>query len=129
MKIGIMFGNPETTAGGNALKFYASQRLDVRKTGTNKDGEEVISSKTRIKCVKNKVAPPFKECELDIVYGKGIDVFTDTINLAVEANIVEKSGSWYSYQGTKIGQGMEKVKDFLTEHPEIFEEITTKVLG
>ena len=128
MKIGVMFGNPETTTGGNALKFYASVRLDVRRIGQNKDGEEVISNKTRVKIIKNKVAPPFKKAEFDIVFGEGIDTFQELINIAVEMEIVKKAGSWFSYDTTKLGQGNESVKSILRDNPELYNEIHKKVL-
>lgn len=119
MKIGVMFGNPETTTGGNALKFYASQRLDIRRIGAIKNGDNVVGSRTRVKVVKNKVAPPFKEVEFDIMYGTGISREGDLIDLASNENIVEKSGSWFSFNGERIGQGRENVKEYLREHPEI----------
>jgi len=119
MKIGVMFGNPETTTGGNALKFYASQRLDIRRIGAIKNGEQVIGSRTRVKVVKNKLAPPFREVEFDIMYGTGISREGDILDLAVLQNLVEKSGSWFSFDGERIGQGREQSKDFLKEHPEI----------
>ena len=119
MKIGVMFGNPETTTGGNALKFYASQRLDIRRVGAIKNGEDVVGSRTRVKVVKNKVAPPFKEVEFDILYGTGISKEGDLLDLAVNANFIEKSGSWYSFNGERIGQGREQSKEFLRAHPEI----------
>jgi recombination protein RecA len=123
MKIGVMFGNPETTTGGNALKFYASQRLDIRRIGAIKNGEQVIGSRTRVKVVKNKVAPPFREVEFDIMYGTGISREGDILDLAVLQNLVEKSGSWFSFDGERIGQGREQSKDFLKEHPEIMNKI------
>src|SRR6202451_3380407 len=119
MKIGVMFGNPETTTGGNALKFYASVRLDIRRIGAIKNGEEVIGSRTRVKVVKNKVAPPFREVEFDIMYGTGISREGDILDLAVLQNLIEKSGSWFSFDGERIGQGREQAKDFMKEHPEI----------
>jgi recombination protein RecA len=128
MKIGVMFGNPETTTGGNALKFYASQRLDIRRIGAIKDGEQVIGNRTRVKVVKNKVAPPFKEVEFDIMYGQGISREGDVVDLASNENIVEKSGAWYSFEGERIGQGREQVKSFLRDHPEILQKIEGKVL-
>jgi recombination protein RecA len=128
MKIGVMFGNPETTTGGNALKFYATQRLDIRRIGAIKDGEQVIGNRTRVKVVKNKVAPPFKEVEFDIMYGVGISREGDVIDLASNENIVEKSGAWYSFEGERIGQGREQVKQFLRDHPEILQKIEGKVL-
>jgi recombination protein RecA len=127
MKIGVMFGNPETTTGGNALKFYASQRLDIRRVGAIKNGENVVGSRTRVKVVKNKVAPPFKEVEFDIMYGTGISREGDLIDLASNDGIVEKSGSWFSFKGERIGQGRENVKDYLREHPEIFKEVERQV--
>nr|P48292.1 RecName: Full=Protein RecA 2; AltName: Full=Recombinase A 2 [Myxococcus xanthus]AAC37001.1 recA2 [Myxococcus xanthus] len=128
MKIGVMFGNPETTTGGNALKFYASQRLDIRRIGAIKNGDNVVGSRTRVKVVKNKVAPPFKEVEFDIMYGTGISREGDLIDLASNENIVEKSGSWFSFNGERIGQGRENVKEYLREHPEIAKDIEGRVL-
>ncbi len=128
MKIGVMFGNPETTTGGNALKFYASQRLDIRRIGAIKDGEQVIGSRTRVKVVKNKVAPPFKEVEFDIMYGQGISREGDVLDLAAQENIVEKSGAWFSYDSERIGQGREQAKSFLKEHPEVLQQIEGKLL-
>ena len=128
MKIGVMFGNPETTTGGNALKFYASQRLDIRRIGAIKNGESVVGSRTRVKVVKNKVAPPFKEVEFDIMYGTGISREGDLIDLASNDNIVEKSGSWFSFNGERIGQGRENAKDYLKEHPEVAKDIEARVL-
>jgi recombination protein RecA len=127
MKIGVMFGNPETTPGGNALKFYSSLRLDIRKIATLKDGQEVFGNRTRVKVVKNKVAPPFKMAEFDIIYGEGISRVGDLLDLAVSQDIVEKSGSWYSYEGERIGQGRENAKTFLKEHNDITTEIAQKV--
>ena len=127
-KIGVMFGNPETTTGGNALKFYATQRLDIRRIGAIKDGEEVIGNRTRVKVVKNKVAPPFKEVEFDIMYGVGISKEGDLLDLASNENIVEKSGAWYSFDGERIGQGREQAKTFLREHPEVLQKIEGLVL-
>jgi recombination protein RecA len=127
MKIGVMFGNPETTTGGNALKFYASQRLDIRRIGAIKDGEQVIGNRTRVKVVKNKVAPPFKEVEFDIMYGVGISKEGDLLDLASNENIVEKSGAWFSYDGERIGQGREQAKTFLREHPEVLQKIENQV--
>jgi recombination protein RecA len=127
MKIGVMFGNPETTTGGNALKFYASQRLDIRRVGALKDGETVIGSRTRVKVVKNKVAPPFREVEFDILYGQGISREGDVLDLAVENNIVEKSGAWFSYGGERIGQGRENSRDFLKTHPAVLSEVEAKL--
>ena len=123
MKIGVMFGSPETTTGGNALKFYASVRLDIRRIGAIKDRDEVIGNQTRVKVVKNKVAPPFRQVEFDILYGEGISKTGELIDLGVKANVVEKSGSWFSYNGERIGQGREKTRAFLKEHPAIADEI------
>ncbi|WP_224366076.1 recombinase RecA [Hyalangium versicolor] len=128
MKIGVMFGNPETTTGGNALKFYASQRLDIRRIGAIKNGEAVVGSRTRVKVVKNKVAPPFKEVEFDIMYGTGISREGDLIDLASNDGIVEKSGSWFAFKGERIGQGRENAKDYLREHPDTYKEIEARVL-
>ena len=127
MKIGVMFGSPETTTGGNALKFYSSVRLDIRRTGSIKRGEEVIGSETKVKVVKNKVAPPFKTAEFDILYGEGISREGEVIDLGVEAKIVDKSGAWYAYKGEKIGQGKDNAREFLRENPEIALEIENKV--
>lgn len=127
-KIGVMFGNPETTTGGRALKFYASMRLDVRKIETLKRGDEMLGNRTRVKIVKNKVAPPFKKSEFDILYGTGISLAGDVLDTAVEAKIVDKAGSWYSYNGERIGQGRENVKDYLQSHEEMLEEIRKKVM-
>ena len=127
MKIGIMFGNPETTTGGNALKFYASVRLDIRRIGAIKDRDEVIGNQTRVKVVKNKVAPPFKQVEFDIMYGVGISKVGELVDLGVKAGIVEKSGSWYSYDGSRIGQGRESAKTFLTENRDIADKIETAI--
>lgn len=118
MKIGVMFGNPETTTGGNALKYYASVRLDIRKIGAIKQGEDVIGGRTRVKIIKNKVAPPFKEVEFDIRFGKGIDHFAEVLDLGVELNLVERSGAWYSYLGERIGQGRENAMQYLAQHPD-----------
>jgi len=128
MKIGVMFGNPETTTGGNALKFYASVRMDIRKISTLKLGDQVIGSRTRVKVVKNKVAPPFKEVEFDILYGEGISRTGDVLDLAVERNIVDKSGAWFSYGKERIGQGRENSRTWLKEHPEVLAEIEGKLL-
>jgi recombination protein RecA len=128
MKIGVMFGNPETTTGGNALKFYASQRLDIRRIGAIKDGEQVIGNRTRVKVVKNKVAPPFKEVEFDIMYGQGISREGDVLDLASNDNIVEKSGAWFSFGGERIGQGREQAKAFLREHPETLAKVEAQLL-
>ncbi len=127
MKIGVMFGNPETTTGGNALKFYSSLRLDIRRIGQIKEGTDIIGNRTKVKVVKNKVAPPFKEAEFDIIYGEGISRVGDTLDLAATLEIIEKSGSWYSYKEERIGQGRENAKRFLTDNPEMCTEIETKV--
>ncbi|TFW08755.1 recombinase RecA [Oxalobacteraceae bacterium OM1] len=127
MKIGVMFGNPETTTGGNALKFYASVRLDIRRTGSIKSGEEVIGNETKVKVVKNKVAPPFREAHFDILYGEGTSREGEIIDLGVEAKIVEKAGAWYSYSGERIGQGKDNARNYLKEHPELAREIENKV--
>ena len=127
MKIGVMFGNPETTTGGNALKFYASVRMDIRRIGAIKQGDEVIGSRTKVKIVKNKVAPPFREAEFDILYGSGISREGEIIDLGAEDGIVEKSGSWFSYEGERIGQGRENAKEFLREHPETANRIEEKI--
>lgn len=126
-KIGVMFGNPETTTGGRALKFYASVRLDVRRIESLKQGGEVTGNRTRIKVVKNKIAPPFKEAEFDIMFGKGISKEGDVLDLAAEADIINKSGAWYSYNNNKIGQGRENAKQYLSENPEMFDEINQKI--
>jgi recombination protein RecA len=125
MKIGVMFGNPETTTGGNALKFYASVRLDIRRIGAIKSGEEVVGNQTRVKVVKNKVAPPFREAEFEIMYGTGISREGEIIELGVAHNLIEKSGSWYSYKGERIGQGKENVREHLRQHPDTAREIET----
>ncbi len=127
MKIGVMFGSPETTSGGNALKFYASVRLDIRRTGSIKKNEEVIGNETRVKVVKNKVAPPFREAHFDILYGEGISREGEIVELGVEHKIVEKSGAWYAYKGEKIGQGKDNARDYLRDHPELAREIENKV--
>jgi recombination protein RecA len=127
MKIGVMFGNPETTTGGNALKFYASVRLDIRRVGSIKNGQDVIGNRTRVKVVKNKMAPPFKEAEFDIMYGEGISYIGDLLDVGVEAGIVEKSGAWYSYNGERIGQGRENVKIFLKDNPDINANLNERV--
>jgi recombination protein RecA len=127
MKIGVMFGNPETTTGGNALKFYASVRMDIRRTGAIKKGDEVIGNETRVKVVKNKVAPPFKEANFDILYGEGISREGEVVELGVLHKLVEKSGAWYSYNGEKIGQGKDNAREFLKSNPEIAREIENKV--
>lgn len=129
MKIGVMFGNPETTTGGNALKFYASVRLDIRRIAAIKDGENHIGNRTKVKVVKNKVAPPFKQVEFDIMYGEGISKTGDLLDLAVTQGIIEKAGAWFSYENTKIGQGRENSKQFLKDNPEVFDEIRTKILA
>ena len=126
-KVGVMFGNPETTTGGRALKFYASVRMDVRRTETLKQGGEIVGNHVRVKIVKNKVAPPFKEAEFDIMFGKGISREGDILDLATGINLVSKSGAWYAYNGDKIGQGRENAKSYLTEHPEVMEELESKV--
>jgi len=127
MKIGVMFGSPETTTGGNALKFYASVRLDIRRIGAIKKGDEVVGNETRVKVVKNKVAPPFKQAEFDILYGEGISRQGEIIDLGVACNIVEKSGAWYSYGGERIGQGKDNAREFMREHPEMALEIENRV--
>jgi len=127
MKIGVMFGNPETTTGGNALKFYSSLRLDIRRQAAIKDGQEVIGNRTKVKVVKNKMAPPFKEAEFDIIYGEGASKVGDLLDLATAQDIVEKSGAWYSYNGERIGQGRENSKLFLKEHPEMCDDLERKV--
>ncbi len=127
MKIGVMFGSPETTTGGNALKFYASIRLDIRRTGSVKRGEEVIGSETRVKVVKNKLAPPFRQAEFEILYGEGTSREGEIIEMGVLAGLVEKSGAWYSYNGDRIGQGKDNVRLFLKEHPEITKDIDTRL--
>ncbi|GAB1266343.1 recombinase RecA [Aurantivibrio infirmus] len=127
MKIGVMFGNPETTTGGNALKFYSSVRLDIRRIGAVKDGDEVIGNETRVKVVKNKVAPPFKQTEFQILYGNGINLLGELIDFGVQQGLIEKSGAWYSYQGNKIGQGKNNVVKFLTENPDIATAVENKL--
>ena len=127
MKIGVMFGNPETTTGGNALKFYASVRLDIRRIGSIKKGEEVIGNETKVKVVKNKVSPPFKTAEFDILYGEGISREGEIIDMGVEARILDKSGSWYAYNGEKIGQGKDNAREFLKTHPDVAREIEQKI--
>ena len=126
-KVGVMFGNPETTTGGRALKFYASVRMDVRRIETLKQSGEMIGNRTRVKIVKNKIAPPFKEAEFDIMFGKGISKEGDILDLAVNLGLVSKSGSWFAYNGDKIGQGRENAKNYLTEHPDIMEELDHKI--
>jgi len=127
MKIGVMFGSPETTSGGNALKFYASVRLDIRRIGAIKKADEIVGNETRVKVVKNKVAPPFKQAEFDILYGAGISREGEIIDLGVQAGVVDKAGSWFSYDGTRIGQGRDNVRDYLKEHPAMAREIENKV--
>ncbi|WP_336946007.1 recombinase RecA [Asaia sp. BMEF1] len=127
MKIGVMFGNPETTTGGNALKFYASVRLDIRRIGSIKDRDEVVGNQTRVKVVKNKMAPPFRQVEFDIMYGEGISKVGELIDLGVKANIVEKSGAWFSYDSTRVGQGRENAKQFLRDHPEMAADIERRI--
>jgi recombination protein RecA len=127
MKIGVMFGNPETTTGGNALKFYASVRLDIRRIGSIKKGDEVVGNETRVKVVKNKIAPPFREALFDIMYGEGISREGEIIELGVTHNIIEKSGAWYAYKGEKIGQGKDNTREYLKEHPETAQEIEAKI--
>jgi recombination protein RecA len=129
MKIGVMFGSPETTTGGNALKFYASVRLDIRRIGAVKDRDEVIGNTTRVKVVKNKVAPPFKEVEFDIMYGEGISKVGELIDLGVKAGVIEKSGSWYSWGDERIGQGRENAKAFLKANPSVAAEIEARIRG
>jgi recombination protein RecA len=127
MKIGVMYGSPETTTGGNALKFYATMRLDIRRVGPIKEGQDIIGNRTRVKVVKNKIAPPFKEVEFDIVYGRGISREGDVLDLAVDAGVVDKAGTWYSYSGERMGQGRENAKNFLREHPELLFEVEQKM--
>jgi len=128
MKIGVMFGNPETTTGGNALKFYASVRIDIRRIGQIKQGEEIIGNRTRIKVVKNKIAPPFRQAEFDIMYNQGISKSGDVLDLAVEHNLVEKSGAWYAYNNEKIGQGREAAKQYLDENPKVQADLADKIM-
>ena len=127
MKIGVMFGNPETTTGGNALKFYSSVRLDIRRIGAIKNGEDVIGNRTRVKVVKNKVAPPFKKVEFDIMFGKGISRSGEVLDMAVDTDLVKKSGSWFSYQDTKLGQGRDAVKNMIEDNPELMAELEEKI--
>jgi len=127
MKIGVMFGSPETTTGGNALKFYASVRLDIRRTGTIKKGEEAIGNETKVKVVKNKVSPPFKTAEFDILFGEGISREGEIVDMGVTHGILEKSGAWYAYNGEKIGQGRDNAREFLRENPDLAREIENKV--
>jgi recombination protein RecA len=129
MKIGVMYGSPETTTGGNALKFYASVRLDIRRIGAIKNRDEVVGNSTRVKVVKNKVAPPFREVEFDIMYGQGISKVGEILDLGVKAGIVEKSGSWFSYNSTRIGQGRDNAKEFLKSNPDMADEIENAVRG
>ncbi|MDY6286004.1 MAG: DNA recombination/repair protein RecA, partial [Lachnospiraceae bacterium] len=126
-KVGVMFGNPETTTGGRALKFYSSVRLDVRRTDSIKVGGEIIGNRTRVKVVKNKIAPPFKEAEFDIMFGKGISYSGDVLDLAAKIDVVNKSGAWYAYRGEKIGQGRENAKLYLEGHPDVMEEVAQQV--
>ena len=129
MKIGVMFGNPETTTGGNALKFYASVRLDIRRIGQIKDRDEVVGNQTRVKVVKNKVAPPFRVVEFDIMYGEGISKTGELLDLGVRAGVIEKSGSWFSWNSTRIGQGRDNVREFLKNNPDIASQIEKQVRG
>jgi recombination protein RecA len=126
-KIGVIFGNPETTTGGNALKFYASVRLDIRRTSQLKEGEEIIGSRTRVKIVKNKLAPPFRKADFDILYGEGISQLGEIVDLGVDFDIIKKSGSWFSYGDTKLGQGRDAVKQILKDNPELYDELKAKV--
>jgi recombination protein RecA len=127
MKIGVMYGNPETTTGGNALKFYASVRLDIRRTGQIKDRDEIVGNTTRVKVVKNKVAPPFKQVEFDIMYGQGISKIGEILDLGVKAGLVEKSGSWFSYDSVRIGQGRENAKEYLKTNPEVCDKLEAAI--
>ena len=126
-KIGVMFGNPETTTGGNALKFYASVRVDIRKTNQIKEGEEIIGNRTRVKIVKNKLAPPFKKADFDILYGEGISQLGEIVDLGVDLDIIRKSGSWFSYGDTKLGQGRDAVKQIIKDNPELYDELKEKI--
>jgi recombination protein RecA len=125
----VVYGNPETTTGGNALKFYASVRLDIRKIGVVKNGEQAVGNKTRVKVVKNKVAPPFRECEFEILYGSGVSAAGEIVDLASEAGLIEKSGAYYAWNGERIAQGRDKACQYMTEHPELFEELRTKLVA
>ncbi|MGC9963957.1 MAG: recombinase RecA [Syntrophobacteraceae bacterium] len=127
MKIGVMYGSPETTTGGNALKFYATMRLDIRRIGPIKEGQDIIGNRTKVKVVKNKIAPPFREVEFDIIYGRGISREGDLLDLGVDSNLIEKSGTWYSYNGERLGQGRENAKNFLRDHPELISDIEVKI--
>ena len=127
-KIGVMFGNPETTTGGNALKFYSSVRIDIRRIGQIKDGDEIKGNRTKVKIVKNKLAPPFKKAEFDIIYGEGISRAGELIDLGVDLEIIKKSGSWFSYADTKLGQGRDAVKSLMLDNPELADEIETKIV-
>jgi recombination protein RecA len=127
MKIGVMYGSPETTTGGNALKFYATMRLDIRRVGPIKEGQDVIGNRTKVKVVKNKIAPPFREVEFDIIYGRGISKEGEILDMGVEANLIEKSGTWYSYSGERLGQGRENAKNFLRDHPELISDIEARI--
>jgi recombination protein RecA len=129
MKIGVMYGNPETTTGGNALKFYASVRLDIRRTGQIKDRDDIIGNSTRVKVVKNKVAPPFKQVEFDIMYGQGVSKVGEILDLGVKAGLVEKSGAWFSYDSVRIGQGRENAKEYLKENPDVAQRIENAIRG
>jgi recombination protein RecA len=129
MKIGVMYGNPETTTGGNALKFYASVRLDIRRTGQIKDRDEIVGNATRVKVVKNKVAPPFRQVEFDIMYGEGISKIGEILDIGVKAGLVEKSGAWFSYDSIRIGQGRENAKNFLRDNPEVCTRLEAAIRG
>jgi recombination protein RecA len=129
MKIGVMYGNPETTTGGTALKFYASVRLDIRRTGQIKDRDDIVGNTTRVKVVKNKVAPPFKQVEFDIMYGQGVSKVGEILDLGVKAGLVEKSGAWFSYDSVRIGQGRENAKTYLTENPDVARRIENAIRG
>ncbi len=127
MKIGVMYGSPETTTGGNALKFYATMRLDIRRVGPIKEGQDIVGNRTRVKVVKNKIAPPFREVEFDIIYGRGISKEGEILDLGVDSNLIEKSGTWYSYNGERLGQGRENAKNFLRDHPELISDVEMKI--